>query len=263
MAWSFSITGQWLNLHAATGQPESEQLLMYADGGNIAAAVSSEQPENLAYGVEAYQGEQLTAGGDGAGAVWVRATSGGSAIVKVQRSTEFAARKLQRSRDMTLEEWSLRAGRSYTASTGPTGVLAGQILAVTLNNPSDSGRDLFLVNRLFSDDSAPADENLEYIAYINPTVTLANSVTPPNLSIGGPASTSEFKYEVDSIANITMGGITGTGEILPNGRPYSRPLLATLPPGTGLGITVQGAGQNLNQASRVSVTFEWFEEAVL
>lgn len=90
--YSYSLDGNWLDLHTETGEALDVGLLVYCDGGGIAVAVSATTPANLAIGVDAEQGEQVSAGGDGTRKVWARATSG-SAIIRVQADDIGAARK--------------------------------------------------------------------------------------------------------------------------------------------------------------------------
>jgi hypothetical protein len=153
-----------------------------------------------------------------------------------------------------------RSDRAYLASTGPIAVTIGQRLHAILSNPSDSGVNVFLYNRLFGNDIAASGDNLEYVAYGNPTATLANSAAGFNADIGQAGSNSIFSFE--AAPSITMGGFTGTGETLPRGDTYSRDLLAIMRPGVSLGFTIQGDGNNLVQAARLSITLEWYEELV-
>jgi hypothetical protein len=108
--YSFNVSGRWLDLHAETGELKSEQFLIYADGGNIAVAVSASEPPNLIYGTEAYQGEQIAAGGDGVLSVWVRATTGGSAKIKVTTEADGAPRKWPESAARVLSRSARRVG---------------------------------------------------------------------------------------------------------------------------------------------------------
>ena len=91
--YALNVTGLWTDLHSTTGQDLGVGFLIYCDGGNVAVATSEGEPSNLVYGTEAYQGEQIAAGGDGLETVWVRATTGGAAKIKVQTSSNSAATK--------------------------------------------------------------------------------------------------------------------------------------------------------------------------
>lgn len=160
-------------------------------------------------------------------------------------------------------EQAVRNSRGFLDSTGVTPVQAGNVLACILTNPIDSGVNLFLVNRLFSNNALLTDSNLEYLAYGNPTAVLATQRTGINLKSGGVTSLAIFKYEALPIIDLVMGGIIGTGEVLPNGQPYSRPVDFVLPPGGSVGFTIDGEGQNLSKAVRMSIVLEWYEESVL
>tara|TARA_R110000796_G_scaffold55653_1_gene129315 strand:- start:65 stop:931 length:867 start_codon:yes stop_codon:yes gene_type:complete len=158
------------------------------------------------------------------------------------------------------KEEAIRDSRSYLAFTGTQAVDAGNILAVKLFNPANSGVNLFVYNRLFGNDLAAADTNLEYIAYSNPTIVLPNTSNGANLRAGEPSSAAVFSYGVDTLANTIMGGTIGSGEILPRGEVYSRALTFVIPPNFALGFTIKGAGNNLAQAARISIILEFYEE---
>jgi hypothetical protein len=160
----------------------------------------------------------------------------------------------------TSKEEAIRDSRTYLGFSGTQAVDAGNVLAVKLFNPSTSGVNLFVYNRLFGNDLAAADTNLEYIAYSNPTIVLPNTSNGLNLRAGEPNSTAVFSYGVDTLANTIMGGTIESGEILPRGEVYSRDLTFVIPPNFALGFTIKGAGNNLVQAARISVILEFYEE---
>ena len=157
---------------------------------------------------------------------------------------------------------AVRAERGFIASTGPQSVTAGNVLVTTVQNPADSGVNLFLTDRIFGNSSGPTATNLEYAAYANPTYLPTVTGSGFNRKRGFPVSTSSFNYEVRSIAGLDMGGTLGTGAILPNGFPYDLQFEFILPPGNGLGFVISGAGQNVGQAVRVSIGLIWYEETV-
>ena len=136
-------------------------------------------------------------------------------------------------------------------------------IGAALKNPSDSGVNIFLKRRLFSNDRTSSQTALEYLAIGNPTDVLANVGGEFNLRSGGMASAASFEWEVDTLANLgTLGGFLGTGEVLPRGAPYTRNLEVMLEPGNGFGVRITGAGANLSQAARIGITLEWYEEDV-
>lgn len=157
------------------------------------------------------------------------------------------------------DEQAARAGRAFLSSTGGQSVTANQELYIIWENPSDSGKIYILTERLFS---ALSSDEVEYLAYGNPTATLSNSLPAINRYIGN-ASTSdaEVSYEVADVGDITMGGVTGSGEAIPNdGIPRERKLVAIIPPGQSIGFSIRGAGNNISQASRLFITLQWYEE---
>ena len=147
----------------------------------------------------------------------------------------------------------------FTGGLPPTSATSSDVAHIILENPSDSGKIVFLTNRLFGNDNAPSDSNIVYQAYVNPTVDTSTWTTrsAANFAVGGPVSAAEIHTFVGSA--VTMGGIQASGEILPNGVPYSRAPLARIDPGVKLGFTVAGSGGGGN-ASTVSIIFEIFEE---
>jgi hypothetical protein len=155
---------------------------------------------------------------------------------------------------------AVRSERGFIASTGPQPVESGNVLVTTIQNPADSGVNLFLTDRIFGNSSGPTATNLEYAAYANPTYLPTTTGNGFNRKRGFPVSTSSFNYEVRSITGLDMGGSLGTGAILPNGFPYDLQFEFILPPGNGLGFIISGAGQNVGQAVRVSIGFIWYEE---
>jgi hypothetical protein len=157
---------------------------------------------------------------------------------------------------------AVRAERGFLASTGPQAVTIGNILVSTIKNPTDSGVNIFLSNRIFANDNNPTDANLEYLAYADPTYEPTTTGNGFNRKRGFPVSIADFDYEVRSIVGLDMGGTLGTGAILPNGLPYDLEFDFIIPPGSGLGFVISGAGQNLAQAVRMSIGFIWYEETV-
>lgn len=160
-------------------------------------------------------------------------------------------------------EAATREGRACLSSTPTQAAATGDRLFTILRNPADSGRRVFLYNRIFGNNQAPADANIEYRAHVNPTADLANDLVSANAIIGSAPCAAVFEYEVGSEVDVTMGGVEATGEQLPNGTPYSRPVLVILEPGFSVGFSIRGAGnQNLSNAVTLSLILEWWEEPV-
>lgn len=160
-------------------------------------------------------------------------------------------------------EWSaLQAGRAFLASVGGSNLTAGQEIYLTIANPADSGRTLFITNRLFGA-FADAADRLEYVAYSNPTAVLTTVGTPVNRDVSLQASAPSvagFRYQIAAQGSITMGGVTGSSNpIRRDGGIDPRRLSVEVAAGQILGFSVRGAGQNLSQSARVYVTLEWFE----
>lgn len=162
----------------------------------------------------------------------------------------------------TAQEQAVRAGQAFVASTGVQDVEAGNVIVMTFENPAGSGVNVHLRNRLFGNNRGPTSTNLEYTAYASPSFVPANTENGINLRGAVPFSTSIFRWEVRSQIGLVIGGTEGSGEVLPNGTTYSRPLEVMILPGRSVGFVINGAGNNLANAARVSMTLEWYEEDI-
>jgi hypothetical protein len=153
-------------------------------------------------------------------------------------------------------------GRGFLATTAILGVSPNNVLAFILRNPVDSGMNIIFFNRIFCNNNGSTIQNLEYVAFANPTANLSNSSNGINLLAGGANSNSIFQYQVLPQADLTMGGVEASGEILPNGTSYNRRLDVIIPPGGGVGFTIDGGNRNISTAVRVSAILEFYEESV-
>lgn len=157
------------------------------------------------------------------------------------------------------DEQAARAGRGFVSAPSGQNVQAGNVLAFTLSNPAGSGRNILITNRKFA---ALASEDVEYLAYVNPTITLTQISASNNRFLGDTATAvGVFRWQTGTAASIVMGGTQASGEPIPNnGVAVNRQLLVILPPGTTLGFTITGSGNNLQNSARLFATIEWFEE---
>jgi hypothetical protein len=162
------------------------------------------------------------------------------------------------------EEEAVRGGNAYLSGTGVLSVTGTQALFTKLENPAASQFNLFLKRRLFGGNRTAGDAVLEYRAYANPTMALSNVGPEINRRIGD-ANTAEaiWSWQAAGIGDITIGGIEGSGGFVPHlGIQEVRDVEIIIPPGESLGFVVTGAGANIGQAARLSVSLEWYEEAV-
>lgn len=144
---------------------------------------------------------------------------------------------------------------SFLTSTPIVDASTTDSLCIILNNTT--GRNIYLYNRIFANDHDAGDDNMLYKAYINPTAVLATALTGVNATVGEVSSTATIRYEAGP--TIDMGGIEATGEILPNGSPYSRPLIGKLRPGFSAGFALSPTG-NPAATTKLSIILEWWEE---
>lgn len=190
-------------------------------------------------------------------AIRASAWTSGSATIKISasqgNSTVFVLGPVRTS----IEE-ALRAGRSFLAATPSFSVTSGNYFHVKLSNPANSGRNLFVYNRRFTNTGSNV---LTYLAYANPTATPANSGVVPNLILGGPAAAATFSYEQNANATF-LGGTGGSAEAIPpDGRVAQRRLEVMMPPGSSLGFTIAGQGGPVTSGTITSV-IEFYEEAI-
>lgn len=159
--FSISLTGQWTDAYLETGLEVGTPLLIYVDGGAMACSISASQPSNFDYGAEARQGEQISAGGGGSEKVWLRATSGGAAVVRVQDGNSWAARKIDWSdhrvldggkalTTQPLELHHAKVGREYTAGLYTDQFLAGGSLDVVMEVGTSWGVVLKAISASFN-----------------------------------------------------------------------------------------------------------------
>jgi hypothetical protein len=166
-------------------------------------------------------------------------------------------------RTTTAEIEAVFQSRSFIGSTQVLPVLSGNILAFTLANPSNSGVNLHLSTRRFSTDQQSNATPVEYLAYTDPTLVPSSLAIVANRFIGGPASPAVMRYQVGPLASLPMGGTAASGETVRTGGGATiREVLVIIPPGRSLGFTITGAGNNLSQAVRTSISLEWFEQTV-
>jgi hypothetical protein len=161
----------------------------------------------------------------------------------------------------TAADTALREGRMFIATTGIIPVDVDNSLYATIRNPADSGVDMHILERWFDSNRASGSVPLEYTAYANPTITLAETANPINLNFGDGAGVAVFRYEMGE--SLAMGGVTGSAAPIPTGgvrAVLSLPLI--LHPGSTLGFRIDGGGANINQAARIGISFIFFEEGI-
>lgn len=161
----------------------------------------------------------------------------------------------------TPAELALRDGLAFLAATGMVAVPINQSLYMTIANPANSGKWIYLDERWFDSNRVAGEEPLEYAAFVNPTAVLTQSITPSNRKIGDGATVAVVKYQAGG--SITFGGTAGSTAPMPTGGIRQIiSLLVAIMPGQSLGFRVDGGGQNINQAARIGVTLVWHEEAI-
>lgn len=163
----------------------------------------------------------------------------------------------------TSEEQAVRDARCFSASSGVIPVSSGNVLITTIQNPADSGVNITIKSRRFTNDRSPTDDNLEFVGYANPTYEPTILGVSVNLFSGGGPSKAVFRSEERTLTGLVVGGIEGLGEILPRGEPNNIDFDFMIPPGGGLGILIQGDGNNIANAVRMSIGLRWYEEARL
>lgn len=174
-----------------------------------------------------------------------------------------AANKINRLNDnMSSVERALRANRSYLAGTGIVDVQAGDSLYITITNPENSGRNIYLYDRWFDNNVASGGSPLQYTAFSQPTLLLSNSANNVNLTVGElPSDSAIVRFQTGS--GLDLGGIQGSTSPLPTGGNVLRvSVLSKLKPNTSIGFKIDGGGNNLVQATRIGMTMLWYEELI-
>ena len=115
----------------------------------------------------------------------------------------------------TPAELALRDGLAFLASTGMVSVPINQSLYMTIANPANSGKLIYLDERWFDSNRAAGETPLEYAAFINPTAVLTQSITPSNRKIGDGATVALVTYQAGG--SITFGGTAGSTAPMPTG----------------------------------------------
>jgi len=158
----------------------------------------------------------------------------------------------------TYDDVAVRDGVGFIASTPTLTVAAGNYLHCKIANPAESGVNLFVTNRRFTN---TGNVVLRYLAYANPTATPATAGFMPNRTIGGGASLASFTYTENTNATF-LGGTSGSSEAIPaDGIVAERRVLVCVPPGNSLGFTVSGDGGPIN-GGNVTAVLEYYEEPV-
>lgn len=162
----------------------------------------------------------------------------------------------------TADEQAVRAGRAFVSAVPAQSVTTDQELHFVVSNPDGSGKNLIVTSRRFGATVVNTSDRIEYVVTVNPATVLNQSAAPNNRYLGestSPAGT--VHWQVAAVGAVSLGGTTGSSEPIPNnGTPVNRELLVIIPPGTALGFTIRGAGNNSGQAARLFGTVEWFEE---
>lgn len=164
----------------------------------------------------------------------------------------------------TRYEQALWDGRAFSAGTGVQRISDRQVLSMIFANPSDSGRNAFIVLRVAGGNHTGNDAPLSAGFVNNPApISGGTSPTPSNLKTGAGASEMEFTYATQTERINTDPPTEGEplGFFVPTGgNPYRIETVRIVGPGESTGIFIRGQGAVGNDSAFIS--FVWYEEDV-
>lgn len=149
---------------------------------------------------------------------------------------------------------ALYAGRAFIGTTGLVEVSNTQSLAVTLENPASSGRDVVLTHLRFS--IANPGAPLAYTVYHQPTFVPTEGGIETSLRIGAVAGQATVLYQAVEAASLVMGGTEATSNFVVQ----DIPIPYIIPPGTVLGLRIDGPAKNGSGTQQFTgVSLVWYE----
>lgn len=149
---------------------------------------------------------------------------------------------------------ALYAGRAFIGTTGLVEVSNTQSLAVTLENPADSGRNVVLTHLRFSIASPTAP--LAYTVYSQPTFVPNTGGIETSMRLGAPTGEGVVLYQAVEAAALVMGGTEATSNFVVE----DIPVPYIIPPGTILGIRIDGPAKNGSGTQQYTgVSLVWYE----
>lgn len=158
------------------------------------------------------------------------------------------------------EDQRVLDGFGYTVSTAIVSVAVGNFLIAELSNPSNSGVNLIMTSRVFSNNVIGGTAPLEYVRWaptaIFPTGT-ATTATVGNRVSGGAPSPATFKFMMGG--SQPTGTATSSGFIPTNGEEKRIKDIVIIPPGGKLLYSVGGGSMGgLTNAARIAITFLFY-----
>jgi hypothetical protein len=158
--------------------------------------------------------------------------------------------------DISAFQTAIEEQRAYSVSTNILTATAGQYIHVTFTNPANSGKNIFLVKREFTNDSKTDILVLTFKPVIE-ALTGGTVMTGGNLYTGGAPSAAYLKYLVNT-TNIDSS--TATNMLPINGITRVQDVVRVLRPGDGFTYQIAGAGGSLVNATKATMLFAWYEE---
>lgn len=155
---------------------------------------------------------------------------------------------------------AIREGRAFSVGTGTVTVNTGMYLNQIFENPVGSGKNAFVVKRIFNTDRLPNFKPIDVEFLPSPDALPAPIVaTPANLKTGGMSSAMRFHWsrseapltKTPPLSQLISFFVPG------GGKGYIIDTLRIVEPGESFGFLMNGGAED---ADKVTISYTWYEE---
>lgn len=162
-------------------------------------------------------------------------------------------------RAITVDEFgsAVRDGRAFSVGTGTVAVTNSNYMKYKFKNPTNSGKNAFVVVRQFTTDATTSLPELHF--FVNPDDLISPSIkTSNNMNTGGGTSIMDFTVKTEATP---FAGTPNISYPLPiNGIQKELLVVRLVKAGESFGYEFAGAGGGVNNALRAASTIFWYEE---
>lgn len=160
--------------------------------------------------------------------------------------------------DISAFQTALEESRAYSVSTNVISATTGQYIHVSFTNPANSGKNIFLTRREFTNDSKEDILILTFKPVIE-ALTGGTVAVGGNLYTGGTPSAASVKYLVNTT---NIDSATSTSMLPTHGATRIQDTARILRPGDGFTYQIAGSGGSITNATKATMHFVWYEEAL-
>lgn len=160
--------------------------------------------------------------------------------------------------DISAFQTALEESRAYSVSTNVLSATTGQYIHLSFTNPINSGKNVFLTRREFTNDSKDEILILTFKPVIE-ALTGGTVVNGNNLYTGEVDSLASIKYLVNTT---NIDSATSSSMLPTHGETRIQDTPRILRPGDGFTYQIAGAGGSLTNATKATMQFAWYEEAL-